>query len=68
MIDFEQLAQAMGELDEDGYGYYYDPGAFLNLTVLESSAHTRAWLREHLGVVPENQYALEQRSGWNVGA
>ena len=51
-------------LSEDGYGYYYDPGAFLNLTVLESSAHTRAWLREHRGVEPENQYALEQRSGW----
>ena len=50
-------------LSEDGRGYYYDPSAFLNLTVLESSAHTRAWLREHLALEPENQNALVQRSG-----
>lgn len=49
---------------EDGRGYYYDPSAFLSLTVLESSAHTRAWLKEHLDLEPENAYALEQRSGW----
>ena len=50
-------------LSEDGRGYYYDPSAFLNLTVLESSAHTRAWLREHLALEPENQNALQLRSG-----
>ena len=48
---------------EDGRGYYYDPSAYLNLTVLESSAHTRAWLREHLALEPENQNALQLRSG-----
>ena len=50
-------------LTEDGRGYYYDPSAFLSLTVLESSAHTQAWLKEHLDLVPENSYALEQQSG-----
>ena len=45
---------------EDGLGYYYDPGAFLSINVLESSAHTRAWLEAHCGVTPENEYALMQ--------
>ena len=47
-------------LTPDGMGYYYDGDASLWLSVLESSSHTRRWLEENLGVVPENQYALEQ--------
>ena len=52
--------ETVRRLTPDGMGYYYDSDASLWLSVLESSSHTRRWLEENLGVVPENQYALEQ--------
>ena len=52
--------ETVRRLTPDGMGYYYDSDASLWLSVLESSSHTRKWLEENLGVVPENQYALEQ--------
>ena len=52
--------ETVRRLTPDGLGYYYDGDASLWLSVLESSSHTRRWLEENLGVVPENQHELEQ--------
>ncbi len=52
--------ETVRRLTPDGMGYYYDGDASLWLSVLESSSHTRRWLEENLGVVPENQHELEQ--------
>ena len=38
----------------------YDGSAYIFLQVLESSANTRRWLDKNLGVLAENEYALEQ--------
>ena len=50
-------------LTPDGLAYYYDGSASLCLDILESSSHTRRWLRDNLGIVPENSHALEQSTG-----
>ncbi len=47
-------------LTPDGQAYYYDSSAKLFLNVLESSSHTRRWLRDNLGILPENCHALGQ--------
>ena len=63
MIQFflEEEVRTPGGADYE----WYAPSDVLYLNVLESSAHTRAWLKEHLDIVPENQHDLEGMNAYS---